>query len=315
MGIQLLHGRLLDARDVANAPPAVLISESLAKKKFPGQNPLGQRVHVGPTNRPWYSIVGVVGDVKQTSLAESETDAVYLTTEQSWFADDAMSLVVRGRGNVAALAPAIQQAIWAVDKDQAIVRVAMLDGLLAESGAERRFAMILLQAFALVALALAATGIYGVLSRSVTERVREIGVRVAVGASRGDVLRLVIHRWRRVRPDLDPLDLRLQGGHQAVQQLVEDGPLGFEVEIERSPRDVGRLDDVVDAGGVIPLLGEDPARHRQHAGTSRLAQPLRARHPAVDFWLRRHVPPLAVRKRSGHAAASARWRPPGKTVS
>ena len=194
MGIQLLHGRLLDARDVANAPPAVLISESLAKKKFPGQNPLGQRVHVGPTNRPWYSIVGVVGDVKQTSLAESETDAVYLTTEQSWFADDAMSLVVRGRGNVAALAPAIQQAIWAVDKDQAIVRVAMLDGLLAESGAERRFAMILLQAFALVALALAATGIYGVLSRSVTERVREIGVRVAVGASRGDVLRLVMRQ-------------------------------------------------------------------------------------------------------------------------
>jgi putative ABC transport system permease protein len=194
MGIALRRGRLLDEHDVADSPPAVLLSESMAKRKFPGQDPIGRRVHVGPTNRPWYQIVGVVGDVKQASLAESEPDAVYLTSAQSWFADDAMSLVIRARGDVAALSPAIREAIWSVDKDQPILHVATVADLLAESAAERRFAMILFQAFALVALILAATGIYGVLSRGVTERMREIGVRVAVGASRSDILALVIRQ-------------------------------------------------------------------------------------------------------------------------
>ena len=194
MGIALRRGRLLDEHDVADSPPAVLLSESLAKRKFPGQDPIGRRIHVGPTNRPWYQIVGVVGDVKQASLAESEPDAVYLTAAQSWFADDAMSLVVRARGDVAALSPAIRDAVWSVDKDQPILHVATVNDLLAESAAERRFAMILFQTFALVALILAATGIYGVLSRGVTERMREIGVRVAVGASRHDILALVIRQ-------------------------------------------------------------------------------------------------------------------------
>jgi predicted permease len=194
MGITLRRGRLLDEHDGADSPPVVLLSESLANRKFPGQDPIGQRVHVGPTNRPWYQIVGVVGDIKQASLADGEPDAVYLTTAQSWFADDAMSLVLRARGNVAALSPAIREAIWSIDKDQPILRVATMNDLLVESATERRFAMILFQVFALVALTLAATGIYGVLSRGVTERMREIGVRVAVGASRRDILGLVIRQ-------------------------------------------------------------------------------------------------------------------------
>jgi putative ABC transport system permease protein len=105
-----------------------------------------------------------------------------------------MSLVVRTRGDAASLAPAIRNAIWSVDKDQPIIRVATMDQLLAASAAERRFALILFQAFALVALVLAATGIYGVLSGSVTERTREIGVRLALGASRGDILALVVRQ-------------------------------------------------------------------------------------------------------------------------
>ena len=194
MGIPLRRGRLLDAHDVAGAPLAVLISESFAKRKFPGQDPIGQRVHVGRTDRPWYTIVGVVGDVKQTSLAVSQSDAVYITTAQWLWADNPLSLVVRARGDAAALAPAIRNAIWSVDKDQPIVRVATMDDLLAASAAERRFALILFEAFALVALVLAATGIYGVLSGSVTERTREIGVRSALGASRGDILALVVRQ-------------------------------------------------------------------------------------------------------------------------
>jgi putative ABC transport system permease protein len=194
MGIALHRGRLLDGHDTDGAPPAVLISASLAKSEFPGQDPIGRRVHVGPSNRPWYTIVGVVGDVKQTSLAESQPEAAYLTPAQSWFADDAMWLVVRAPGDVTALAPAIRNTIWSVDKDQPIVHVATMDNLLAASESQRRFAMIVFEAFALVALVLSAAGIYGVLSGSVTERMREIGVRSALGASRGNILALVVRQ-------------------------------------------------------------------------------------------------------------------------
>jgi putative ABC transport system permease protein len=198
MRIPLKSGRLLDERDRAGAPGAVLISESFARRKFPGQTPIGQRVRVGAdighADRPWATIVGVVGDVKQTSLAVSVSDAFYTGTTQWAWVDPAQSLVVRTRGDAAALAPAIRAAIWSVDKDQPIVRVATMDALLASSQAERRFALILFEAFGGVALVLAAIGIYGILAGSVTERMREIGVRAALGASRVNILALVLRQ-------------------------------------------------------------------------------------------------------------------------
>ena len=194
MGIPLRRGRLLDAHDVAGAPVAVLISESLARRKFPGQDPIGHRLHVGRQDLPWYTIVGVVGDVKQASLALAESDAVYIPAAQWYAPDNAMSLVVRARGDASSLVPVIKRAIWSVDKDQPILRVATMEDLLAASAAERRFVLVLFQVFAVVALVLAATGIYGVLSGSVTERTREIGVRLALGASRGDILALVVRQ-------------------------------------------------------------------------------------------------------------------------
>ncbi|HVG35450.1 MAG TPA: ABC transporter permease [Pyrinomonadaceae bacterium] len=196
MAIPLRRGRLLNEHDVSGAPPVVLISESLAKSKFPGgQDPIGQRLRIGPNDGPWFTVVGVVGNVKQTSLVMSQSDAVYITnTQWQLFADKARWLAVRSRGDAATLAPAIRQAIWSVDKDQPVVRVSTMDELLAASAAERRFALILFETFGIVALVLAATGIYGVLSGSVTERTREIGVRLALGATRRNILALVFRQ-------------------------------------------------------------------------------------------------------------------------
>ncbi|MGB7434893.1 MAG: ABC transporter permease [Candidatus Acidiferrum sp.] len=194
LGIPVRRGRSLNDRDVASAPPAVLISESLAKREFGDADPIGQRVHVGPMDRPWYTVVGVVANVKQTSLAVTDLDAVYISTEQQWFADDAMYFVVRTHGDPLTLAHAIRNAVWSVDKNQAILRVAPMDDLLAASAAERKFVLKLFESFAIVALMLAAIGIYGVLSASVTERFRELGIRSALGASRTDILALVLYQ-------------------------------------------------------------------------------------------------------------------------
>ncbi len=202
MGIPLRRGRWLADSDRAGNPVAVLISESFANRQFPGQDPIGKRVRAGPnighSDRPWATIVGVVGDVKQASLALSEPDAFYTTTTQWPWVDSVQSMVVRTNGDAALLASAVRSAIWSVDKNQPIVRVATMEKLLTASEAQRHFALLLFGGFALVALLLAATGLYGVLSGSVTERTREIGIRAALGASRSAILALVVRQGMRL---------------------------------------------------------------------------------------------------------------------
>jgi putative ABC transport system permease protein len=196
MRIPLRRGRVLGEQDRAGAPLVVVLSESLAKRRLPGLDPIGKQVRVGPAGP--YTVVGVVGDVRQESLAMGETEAVYMSASQWSFADNPMSLVIRGRRNPASLTSAVRDAVWAVDKDQPIVRVAMMDALLAASGASRRFALRLFEAFGLAALILAAAGIYGVLAGSVVERWREIGVRAALGASPGEIVGLVLRQGLRL---------------------------------------------------------------------------------------------------------------------
>jgi putative ABC transport system permease protein len=198
MGIPLLRGRLLTDNDHAGMPVAVVISESFARRMFPGRDPIGQQMRAGPdagaAGRPWDVVVGVVGDVKQQSLALKNDDAFYTTTTQWAWVDGVQSLVVHTQGDATLLIPALQSAIWSVDKQLPIVRVATMDKLLAESDAQRNFALVLFEAFAVAGLLLAAIGLFAVLSGSVTERTREIGVRAALGATPGNILALVFRQ-------------------------------------------------------------------------------------------------------------------------
>jgi putative ABC transport system permease protein len=195
MHIPVLRGRSISEHDKAGAPRVALVNESFASKYWPGEDALGQRISLSDAvNGPWLEVVGIVADVKQLSLSSMKSDGVYIPEAQWSYADGAMSLVVRGKGDVAALTPAIERAIWSVDKDQPVRRIVMATELVAQSEWQRTFALFLFEAFAFVALVLAAAGIYGVLAGTVTERLREIGVRAALGASRADILGMVVRQ-------------------------------------------------------------------------------------------------------------------------
>ena len=194
MGIPVLRGRPLDAHDGAGAPRVAVVSQTFAKLAFADANPIGQRMRFGPPQGDWFTVVGVVGDVRQSSFDVNPPAAVYVTPSQWHWVDASMSVVVRGRTDPTSLATPIRSAIWSVDREQAIVRVATMNALVSRSIADRRFALILFEAFGLAALLLAGTGIYGVLSGGVTERFREIGVRAALGASPSDIVGLIVGR-------------------------------------------------------------------------------------------------------------------------
>ena len=192
MGIPLRRGRRLNAQDDASAPRVAVISESVAKRRLAGVDAIGQRLRIG-ASPGWFTVVGIVGDVRQTSLAIDPTDAVYVTNEQwTQFADGARWLVVRGQSDPVALLPAIRAAIESVDRRQPIARVATMDERVNASAAARRFALVLFQVFGVVALALASIGTYGLLSGRVTRRLREIALRAVLGADRRSVLALVL---------------------------------------------------------------------------------------------------------------------------
>jgi len=201
MQIPLHAGRALADADREDQPLVAVINEVMARKYYAGENPIGQRIRWGHEAGPprWMTIVGVVGDVKQYSLAQPAEPAVFTPFAQSneswrrW-----MGVVVRTPGASAGLIPALKAQVWSLDNQIPLNRIQSMDELLQLSLAERRFNMLLLGLFAGLALTLAVVGIYGVMSYSVSERTHEIGIRMAVGAGRSDVLKMVMGQGARL---------------------------------------------------------------------------------------------------------------------
>ena len=186
MGMALERGRTIDEKDRSGGQPVALISASVARRRFPGRDPIGQQLRLGPADN-WFNVVGVVGNVKQSSLAASSPDAVYVPEAQWRFPDRAMWIVIRTTVDPATVEAAVRRAIRDVNPNQPIVHVATMERRVAASMARQQLVMSAFDAFATVALLLATIGIYGVLAGSVIERRREIAVRSALGASRTSI--------------------------------------------------------------------------------------------------------------------------------
>jgi len=196
MGMRVVKGRGIATGDREDNPRVCVVNETFARTHFGGRDPLGKRVEIGFSVPPnWIEIVGVVNDAQNAQLEMQPKEQVFVPLRQQpafLRGNPAISLVVRSRGAEAALTEGIRQSVWAVDRDQPLHLLQPMTRVLDDATAQRRFSVMVLSAFAGVALALATIGLYGVMSGFVSVRTREIGVRLALGARRADVRRLIM---------------------------------------------------------------------------------------------------------------------------
>jgi putative ABC transport system permease protein len=192
MSIPVIKGRAFTEQDKADAPKVILINETLARKFFPNEDPIGKRLNLGINNIKG-EIVGVVGDVRSSQLTKEAGPEFYVPDQYAAFGY--ASLVVRtSSDDPATIAPALRSAIQEIDKDQPLYEVRTMNSLVADSIARQRFSMMLIALFAVLALTLAAVGIFGVMSFLVTQRTHEIGIRMALGAQDSDVLKMIVRQ-------------------------------------------------------------------------------------------------------------------------